>query len=289
MEARELTESMAAAYAAYEKGDAEPFFGLIAEDGLTRHVAPPEAFRFAVPRRGPAGAREAVDLIREDYQWLTFRNLELIADGDTVFALNGGRLRHRASGREAAVNLADLVRFEEGRIAEFVEFFDTAGVHDWASGTGLPAYSLMNPGNKAIACEADEAARNKAMLAAAYTAYGQKDAGPLFGLLADDASYNSVAGLRDYRFAGPCHGRDAFIENVARIAEDYDLEKYEIRRMVAQGDLVAAHADVAFRYRKTDKVACSEKIDLFRLRDGRIIEFNEFFDTLTARACHAAG
>ena len=96
MEAQELTESMAAAYAAYEKGDAEPFFNLIAEDGLTRHVAPPEAFPFAVARRGPAGAREAVDLIREDYQWLTFRNLELIADGDTVFALNGGLRRTKS-------------------------------------------------------------------------------------------------------------------------------------------------------------------------------------------------
>ena len=133
------------------------------------------------------------------------------------------------------------------------------------------------------------ATRNKAVLAEVYAAYRRKDAGPLIGLLAEDASYNSVAGLQDFRFAGPCHGRDAWIENLARIAEDYELEKYEVLQMVAQGDLVAAHADVAFRDRKTGKVAGSEKIDLFRLRDGRVLEFNEFFDSLGVRAAYAAG
>ncbi len=289
MATQKLIDRMAAVYAAYNKGDAEPFFALFAEDGVIRFVAPPEVYPFAAPRRGPTGAREAIALIRDDYQWLTYRNLELIADGDAVFALNGGRIRHRASGREAVIHLADLVRFEGGQVVEFIEFFDSAGIHDWCAGTCLPACSLMNLGNKAFACEAEEAARNKAVLAEAYAAYRQKDAGPLFNLLAGDACYNSVAGLHDFRFAGPCHGREAWIENVARIAEDYELEKYEILQMVAQGDLVAAHADVAFRYRKTGNVARTEKIDLFRLHNGQILEFNEFCDTLTSRAAHEAG
>ena len=139
-----------------------------------------------------------------------------------------------------------------------------------------------------MASSTEEAADNKASLTEAFAAYGQRDPRPLFALLAEDVSYNSVAGLKDFRFAGPCHGRDAFVENIGRIAEDYELEKYKVHQSVAQGDLIASHADVAFRYRKTGKVGRTEKIDLFRFRDGRIVEFNEFFDTLTARAAHEA-
>ncbi|MCG8359495.1 MAG: nuclear transport factor 2 family protein [Kiloniellales bacterium] len=286
MPEQDLIDRMAAVYTAYNEGDAEPFFSLVANDGLVRFVAPPETYPFAAPHRGPKGAREAIALIADDYQWLTFRNLELIAEGDTLFALNGGRIRHRASGREAVMHMGDLVRFKDGRIVEFVEFFDSAGLLDWCAGICLPACSHMNPGNKASACAPEEAAANKAVLAEVYAAYAKKDAGPLFERLADDACYNSVAGLKDFRFAGPCHGREAMIENVGRIAEDYALEKLEVLDMIAQDDLVAVHADVAFRDRKTGQLAGSEKIDLFRLHNGKILEFNEFFDTLAVRSAY---
>ncbi|MEE9194626.1 MAG: hypothetical protein V3U44_02200 [Alphaproteobacteria bacterium] len=34
------------------------------------------------------------------------------------------------------------------------------------------------------------------------------------------------------------------------------------------------------------KLAATEKIDLFRMQGGKILEFNEFFDTLSSRAVH---
>ncbi len=45
MRTRNLVESLAIAYAAYNKGTAEPFFDLFADDGVIRFVAPPDAFR----------------------------------------------------------------------------------------------------------------------------------------------------------------------------------------------------------------------------------------------------
>ena len=69
MAAQELIDRMAAAYAAYNEGDAEPICALFAQDGVIRFVAPPEVYPFAAPRRGPDGVREAVALINQDYQW----------------------------------------------------------------------------------------------------------------------------------------------------------------------------------------------------------------------------
>ncbi len=289
MPGQDLIDRMAAAYVAYHEGDAEPFFELIADHGVLRHVAPVVAFPFATPRRGAEGAKEMIGQILTDFQWLNFRAFELIAEDDLLVALTGGRLRHRASGREAAIHLADMIRFADGRIVEFVEFFDTAGLHDWAAGQRLPGVTLMNPGNRLLSCDPGEATRNKTLISDAFTAYSQGDPGLLAGLFAEDACYNSVASLEDFRFAGPCHGKAAVLENLGRIAEDYALERYDLQHLIAQRDLVVGYADAAFRCKATGKLAEVEKLDIFRLYDGRIVEFNEFFDSLTTRRSHELG
>lgn len=288
MSAQDNIEKMIEVYRAYGEGNAEPLCQLFAPDGQLRHVVPQDVYAFAKPQRGPDGARAAIALIGEDYEWLTFRGLETIAEGDTVFSITGGRIRHKASGNEAVLHLADFVRFREGRVREYVQFFDSAGAYDWQQGLGVPACAHMNMANKAIVNDAAEAERNKRALAGVYASYQEHDVNPFLGLFADDASYNSVASVKDFRFAGPSQGRAAIVESLGRIAVDYSLIKYDIFEMVAQHDLVAVHADVAFRQRNTGKIARTEKADVFRMRGGKILEFNEFFDTLTARAASEA-
>ncbi len=73
------------------------------------------------------------------------------------------------------------------------------------------------------------------------------------------------------------------MENVGRIAETYELEHYRAKEMIAQDDLVAVHADTLFIRRSDGHPMKTEKIDLFRMKDGRIVEFNEFFDTEACR------
>jgi hypothetical protein len=45
---------------------------------------------------------------------------------------------------------------------------------------------------------------------------------------------------------------------------------------------VVALADACFCHRKTGKLVATAKADVFRLRDGRIVDFCEFFDTAAA-------
>ena len=104
-------EKVAALYAAYSKGNPEPFYDLIADNGVIRFMAPPDSFSFAKTYNGPGGAREAITAIVDEFEWLTYSNLELIADGNLVVGINGGRIRHLESGREAALSLGDFFRF----------------------------------------------------------------------------------------------------------------------------------------------------------------------------------
>ena len=53
---------------------------------------------------------------------------------------------------------------------------------------------------------------------------------------------------------------------------------------IAQDDRVVVVSRVAFKSRITGKVAQSPKADIFRFRDGKIVEFIEFFDTAAAAA-----
>ena len=289
MSGQDLIDTLSEVYGAYAQGDPGPFFGLLADDALMRFAAPAEVFPFAAPRRGPAGAKESLALIAADYEWRSYGALELIAEDNLAFALNGGRIRHRASGRETVLHMADLVRFENGKIVEFAEFFDSAGLLDWQEGAIPPAVTDTDPANKLGSVEGDDPARNKALLNEAFAAYGRRDPGPMIDLLSDDASYNSVAQISDFRFAGPCYGKAQFMENMARIAEDYDLERYEVLDMIGGDDLVAVHSEVGFRHRQSGLLAEAEKIDLFRMRGGCILEFNEFFDSLSVRKAYAQG
>ncbi len=292
-----LLDTMRSAYAAYDAGDAGPFLELFSEEGVIRFTAPESFLPFAGPSYGPEGARDALLAISEIFEWLSYNVYELIVDGDSVFAVTGGRLRHRESEQETDVQLGDLIRFEDGKIVEFVEFFDSAGLRAWTNGDGVPACAELSAGlapsgasaaypawapPAEIGPQTHCASSNKALLSKCYDAYARFDPEPLVRLFDGAASYNTVGRREDFTFAGPCYGRSAVLDNIARIHADYDLEKYEISRMIAQDDLVAVHADIGFRYKSTGNLVAVDKVDLFRMRDGKIIEFNEFFDTASA-------
>ncbi len=311
-----VLESMRAAYDAYDRGDAAPFLALFAEDGVIRFTAPESFLHFAGPSSGPEGARKALTAISELFAWENYNVYEMLVDGDSVFAITGGTLRHKETDQTTEVQLGDLIRFQDGRIVEFVEFFDSAGLRAWTNRSGTPSCAALGKagagegtgrkpgqngtsGNGAAVPEGDEgnagegceetpekapekATGHKDLLARCYDAYAACDPQPLVSLFDEDASYNAVARCDDFSFAGPCHGRRAVLDNIARIHADYDLEKYAVTRMIAQDDLVAVHADVGFRYKSTGNLVAIDKVDLFRMRDGKIIEFNEFFDTASA-------
>ncbi|HEX4609481.1 MAG TPA: nuclear transport factor 2 family protein, partial [Urbifossiella sp.] len=70
----------------------------------------------------------------------------------------------------------------------------------------------------------------------------------------------------------------------AGLAAEWEMVRFTPTEFIAQGDRVVVLSDVAFCYRPTGKVAESPKADVFRFRDGRIVEFFEFLDTAAAHA-----
>jgi ketosteroid isomerase-like protein len=97
--------------------------------------------------------------------------------------------------------------------------------------------------------------------------------------LADDVVWRSVGPSERLRFARPCHGRDGVRAFFEALAEDWEMISYKVNELIGQGDRVVALADVCFCHRHTGKVVATPKADVFRLREGKIVEFCEFYDS----------
>ena len=115
-------------YKAYSRGNPDQLLSAMSEDVRFGLVAQQEHFRFGGVRKGKRWARRVISEINEDYHWLKYEVREYIAQKDRVVALTGGRVKHRASGRVMTVDLVDVVRMKDGKIVEFTEHFDTAGL-----------------------------------------------------------------------------------------------------------------------------------------------------------------
>jgi uncharacterized protein len=115
-------------YDAYSSGSPDKLLNAMTDDVRFGLVAQRQHFRFGGIRNGRRWANRVISQINEDYQWLKYEVREFIAQGDRVVALTGGRVKHRASGVVMTVDLVDVFRMKDGKIVEFTEHFDTAGL-----------------------------------------------------------------------------------------------------------------------------------------------------------------
>lgn len=123
-EERRNVQAFRAAITAYIRHDPEPFFALMDDEVRFGIAAAPEQLRFGGMGQGVAWVRRVIGEIAEDFEWLSDHNPELIAERDWVIALSGGKIRD--SGVLLDADPVDVMRFKDGRIVQFIEYFDTA-------------------------------------------------------------------------------------------------------------------------------------------------------------------
>lgn len=104
-------------------------------------------------------------------------------------------------------------------------------------------------------------------------------------VMADDATLRSLSGGADEMpYTAARSGKDGVAAYFAGLAVDWEMIHYTADEFIEQGDRVVVLGTCAFRFRKTGKVVESPKVDVFRFRDGKVVEAVEFFDTARAHA-----
>ncbi len=63
---------------------------------------------------------------------------------------------------------------------------------------------------------------------------------------------------------------------------------YTVDEFVAQGDAVFMRGSCSWRHKRTGRVVDTPKVDFWRFRNGKAVEFYEYYDTVRVVAAAAA-
>ena len=131
-------------------------------------------------------------------------------------------------------------------------------------------------------------AANVAILKDAYRQWHESKGGSVEQLLSicdPGVRWGSVPrGAAPLAFATEYGSRDALHAYFDGLLADWEMIHYTIDEYVAQGDAVFARGSCKWIYKKTGKTAETPKVDFWRFKDGKAVEFYEYFDTACAAA-----
>jgi ketosteroid isomerase-like protein len=112
----------------------------------------------------------------------------------------------------------------------------------------------------------------------AYAAFGRGDVASILSSLTDDVSWE-LPGPAEIPYAGLRRGRDGAAEFFQRLGEADDVQLFEPRRFLADGNLVVVLGRYEARVKATGKIAKSDWVHVFEFRDGKVASWREFLDS----------
>jgi uncharacterized protein len=132
--------------------------------------------------------------------------------------------------------------------------------------------------------------KNVSLLEKAYTRWHETRGGSVddwMALLDDNIQFGSLAqNAAPMTFATSYDSRAALKNYFDGLRAEWEMIHFTMNEFVAEGEAVVVRGNVAWRNKRTGKEVETPKIDFWRFRNGKAIEFYEYFDT--ARAFAAA-
>ncbi|MES2472180.1 MAG: nuclear transport factor 2 family protein, partial [Pseudomonadota bacterium] len=116
-------------------------------------------------------------------------------------------------------------------------------------------------------------------------AFEKSNLQPLFDAVHENIVWKTASqqeGL--FRFGGQYANRAGLLAILAQLSQDYTFHRFQPKEILAAGDRVWGHFDVSLSYDPKGAVGARkdialEMVLLWRLKDGKIIEHQNFFDT----------
>ena len=121
-------------YAAYARRDFERVAALLDDDIDWIIYGPVQVFPFAGHRHGKAAVLTALGGIAQDYALERYVPQIMIVEDDRAAVMSDVAFKQRSTGRMITAQLANFLRFRDGRIIEFREFANTFDLVEQAIG-----------------------------------------------------------------------------------------------------------------------------------------------------------
>ena len=121
---------------------------------------------------------------------------------------------------------------------------------------------------------------NYRILKAAYQAYCKGNGQAFLDAMHDEVVVEYCVPAEIFSFAGPLRGKQAVIRGVGQIAAEYEWLKFNLNHKLVDDDLAVALTSGKIRHRQTAAEVKVDMVDVIRMKDGRIIDVKEYFDSL---------
>jgi ketosteroid isomerase-like protein len=117
-----------------------------------------------------------------------------------------------------------------------------------------------------------------ATIQSVYAAFGRGDVPAILATLSPDVKWACHA-QKTHPLAGPVIGPEAVGGWFGRLAAGMEFTAFEVERLVADGDIVVALGHEASIVKPTGRRAASRFAHVWTLRDGKVVQFDDFHDT----------
>lgn len=132
-----------------------------------------------------------------------------------------------------------------------------------------------------------EEARNVAILKEAYRLWHETKGGSAahwMSICADELDFGSIAqSVAQAPYMTVYESKTKLGEYFAGLSRDWEMVEFRIEHYVAQGDRVVALGRCSWRAKATGKLVWTPIASSFRMSDGKMIEYYEYFDTAQMR------
>lgn len=125
--------------------------------------------------------------------------------------------------------------------------------------------------------------RNLDVVRRAYEAFGKGDLPTLLSLLDDQVEWRAP-GPPELPTSGVRRGPQEVAQFFAAIVQTFDTLRFEPKNFVADGDRVVVLGSETTRIKATGKVLDMSWAHAFVVRNGKIVDFEDYFDTAAAVA-----
>lgn len=119
---------------------------------------------------------------------------------------------------------------------------------------------------------------NLNIIADHYSASARQDLTSMMADVAPDVRWTEMAG---FPCAGTWVGPEQIVEHVfTALGSEWSDYRFELAELIDAGDRVVGVGLYSGTYRKTGKSMKARVAHIWRLKDGKIVEFEQFTDTL---------
>ena len=130
--------------------------------------------------------------------------------------------------------------------------------------------------------------QNLARVRAAYRAWHEtkgQSVSQWMELMSSGVRFRSLAGgAPGMEFSRDCASCSEVERYFAELGKDWDMIHYTVDELIERDDRIIMLGSCSYRSKRTGRVVETPKADFLRLREGKVVEFFEFYDTAKAIA-----